>query len=190
VLCLSFRVRSCLSPARHDCRAPSWGFVSPSRHKRMKSTCRRASRTRLRFALNVSHVLDDFLLHTPRGLISSRCHVRDSHLRDFPRCQADSPPRCVVPSCRYRVFPTGELPHQRQIHPPRLQGVFPSSGPLRPAGGLDLPSARSPLVFSLPRAFLRIPWRRLHASSAHDLPRQALAVHSTTGLQRINRHST
>jgi hypothetical protein len=98
VLCLSFRVRSCLSPARHPCRAPSWGFVSPSRHERRKSTYHRASHTRLRFAPSVSRALDDFLLPTPCGPISSHCHVWDSHLREFPRGSAGSPPRCVVPS--------------------------------------------------------------------------------------------
>jgi hypothetical protein len=52
-----------------------WGLLSSSRQERMKSTYRRASRTRLRFVLSVSHTLDDLLLHTPRGLISSHCHV-------------------------------------------------------------------------------------------------------------------
>jgi hypothetical protein len=45
-----------------------------------------------------------------------------------------------------------------QFHPVRLQGFNPSSGPLRPAGGLDLPSARYPRVFSLLRALFRMPW--------------------------------
>ena len=77
-----------------------------------------------------------------------------------------------------------------QFDPLRLQGFVPSSGPLRPVGGLDLPSARSPRVFSLLRAYLRMPWRRLHAPSAHDLSRLALVVYATTSLQRINQHST
>jgi hypothetical protein len=89
----SFRVCSCLSPARHCCRTPSLGFLSPSRHQYMKSTYHRASHARLRFALSVSRALDDLLLHVPCGPVSSHCRVRDSHLRGFPRCQAGSPHR-------------------------------------------------------------------------------------------------
>jgi hypothetical protein len=152
-LCLSYRVRSCLLPARHECRAPSLGFRSHSRQKRTESTYRRASHARLRSALSVSHALDGFLLHTPRGLVSSHCHVRDSHLREFPRCQVGSPHRRVVPSCRFRVSPHGELPLRCQFHSLRLQGFAPSSGPLRSAGGLDLPTTRFPLVFSAPAGF-------------------------------------
>jgi hypothetical protein len=42
----------------HECRAPSLGSLPPSRHKRMKSTNRQVSHTRLRSALDVSHTLD------------------------------------------------------------------------------------------------------------------------------------
>jgi hypothetical protein len=58
---------------------------------------------------------------------------------------------------------------------------------LRPAECLVLPAARFPLEFSLPRALLRSPWRRLRASSARTLGRQTLRVTPATGLQRINR---
>jgi hypothetical protein len=50
LLGLSFRVRSCLSPA--ECpkpSAPPSGSLSPSRHKMVKSTYCRASQTRLSF---------------------------------------------------------------------------------------------------------------------------------------------
>jgi hypothetical protein len=172
------------------CRAPSLGSASPSRQKRLESTQRRVSHTRLRSAHSVSRALDGLLLHTLRGLISSHCHVRDSPFRGFPRCQVGSPHRRVVPSCRYRASPHGELPRRCQFHSLRLQGFDPSSDPLRPTGGLDLPSARSPLRISPPRAYLRLPWRRLHAPSAHDLSRLALAVYLTAGLQRINQQPT
>ena len=142
-----------MSPARHACRAPSLGSRSHSRQKRTESTYRRASHARLRSAHSVSHALDGFLLRKPRGLISSHCHVRDSHLRVFPRCQAGSPHRRVVPSCRYRASPHGELPRRCQFHSIRLQGFSPSSGPLRPTGGLDLPTTRSPHAFSTPAGF-------------------------------------
>jgi hypothetical protein len=61
--------------------------------------------------------------------------------------------RRVVPSCRCRDSPTGELPLRGQILPPRLQGVDPSSDPLRPTGGLDLPTTRSPPGLSTPAGF-------------------------------------
>jgi len=130
-----------------------WGPSSHSRHKRTESTKHRGSHPRLRSAHSVSRALDGFLLHTPCGLVSSHCHVRDSHLREFPRCQAGSPHRRVVPSCRCRDSPHGELPRRCQIHSIRLQGLAPSSGPLRKTGGLDLPSTRFPLVFSAPAGF-------------------------------------
>jgi hypothetical protein len=112
-----------LSPARHGCRGLPWGSASHSRHKRTESTEHRGSHTRLRSAHSVSRALDGLLLHTPCGLISSHCHVRDSHLRGFPRCQADSPHQRVVPSCRCRVSPHGELPRRCQLHSARLQGL-------------------------------------------------------------------
>jgi len=143
------------------------GSRSHSRHKRTESTYHRASHTRFRSALSVSRALDGLLLHTPCGLVSSHCHVRDSHLRGFPRCQAGSPHRRVVPSCRYRASPHGRLPRRCQIHSLRLQGFSPSSGPLRPTGGLDLPTTRSPHAFSTPAGFspaaLETPSRPLHS---------------------------
>jgi hypothetical protein len=178
---------TCPTPQR---RAPSLGSASPSRQKRLESTPRRVSHTRLRSVHSVSRALDGLLLHTPCGLISSHCHVRDSLFRGFPRCQVGSPHRRVVPSCRSRASPHGELPHRCQFHSLRLQGFDPSSDPLRPTGGLDLPSARSPLGLSLLRVYLRPPGRRLHAPSAHDLSRLALVVYLTAGLQRINQQPT
>jgi len=106
--------------------------------------------TRLSFALSVSHALDDLLLQMPCGLISSHSHVRDSHFRGFPRCQADLPHRQALLSCRSLSLPTSELPHQRQRPPLRLQSFDPGSDPLRPTGGLDLLTTRSPLGLSTP----------------------------------------
>jgi hypothetical protein len=96
-----------LVPARRpfDSRAPPLGFpflfAAPTRGVHV----RRASRSRLCSALDVSHVLDGLLLHAPRGLVSSHNHVQDSRSRGFPRCQADPPRRCAVPSCRYVTLP-------------------------------------------------------------------------------------
>ena len=52
--------------------------------------------TRLRSAHSVSHALDGFLLRVPRGLVSSRSHVRDSHFRESPPL----PSRSVSSTCR------------------------------------------------------------------------------------------
>jgi hypothetical protein len=140
-------------PFARGLRAPSLGFRSPSRHECVESTVHRASQARLCFALSVSRALGDLLLRAPRGLVSSHCHVRDSLFRGFPRCQAGSTHRRVVPSCRCRASPHGGLPHRCQLHSPRLQGVDPGSNPLWPEGGLDLPSTRSPPGLSTPAGF-------------------------------------
>jgi hypothetical protein len=80
---------------------PPLKFYSPSRHKRMESTYHRASHPRLCSALSVSHTLDGLLLHTPRGLVSSHCHVRDFTSGDFPAAKpahliGESSPLVVV----------------------------------------------------------------------------------------------
>jgi hypothetical protein len=116
------------------------------------------SQAYLRSALSVSHALDGLLLLLPCGLISSHCHVRDSLFRGFPRCQADPTCRRAVPSCRLATFTSSRVAPTVQLRPSRLQGFDPGSDPLRPAGCLILPTARSPLEFSLPRASLRPPW--------------------------------
>jgi hypothetical protein len=146
-----------------------------------------SSHAHLRSALSVSRALDGLLLCLPCGLISSHCHVRDSLLREFPRCQADPTRRRAVPSCRLPTFASSRVAPTVQLRPARLQGFDPGSDPLRAAECLVLPSARFPLEFSLPRVFLRSLWRRLRASSARALLRQALRVTPAIGLQRINR---
>jgi hypothetical protein len=146
-----------------------------------------SSHAHLRSALSVSHALDGLLLCLPCGLVSSHCHVRDSLLRGFPRCQADLTLRRAVPSCRLPTLASNRVAPIVQLRPARLQGFHPGSDPLRRAGCLVLRTARSPLEFSLPRVILRSPWRRLRASSAHALSRQTLRVTPATGLQRINR---
>jgi hypothetical protein len=145
-----------------------------------------SSHAHLRSALSVSRALDGLLLCLPCGLISSHCHVRDSLLRGLPRCQADPTHRRAVPSCRLPTFASSRVAPTVQLRPARLQGFDPGSDPLRPAECLVLPTARSPLEFSLLRAFFRSPWRRLRASSAPALGRQNLHVTPVTGLQRID----
>ena len=83
---------------------------------------------------------------------------------------AAKPARLIDESCPHvvsRVSPHGELPRRCQIHSLRLQGFSPSSGPLWPTGGLDLPTTRSPHAFSTPAGFsptaLETPSRPLHS---------------------------
>jgi hypothetical protein len=148
-----------------------------------------SSHTHLRSALSVSRALDGLLLCLPCGLVSSHCHVRDSLFMGFPRCQADPTRRRAVPSCRLATFASSRVAPTVQLRPSRLQGFDPGSDPLRRTECLALPTARSHLEFSLPRACLRPTWRRLRASSARALFRQTLRVTPATGLQRINRWS-
>jgi hypothetical protein len=90
----------------------------------MESTYRWASHAQLRSARSVSHALDGLLLHTACRPISFYSHVRDSHLRGFPRCQAGSSHRRIIPSCRFSSFSsrrvTPSLPDPL-VSPPGLQ---------------------------------------------------------------------
>jgi hypothetical protein len=169
-LLLLSRVHHHFSPAhRPQPPSTSLGFRSPSRHECLGSTCRWVSHAHLRSAHSVSHTLDGVLPHTPCGLISSRCHVRDSVSGIFPSNQPFRLIASLCPPVVLRRSPATELPQPRQLLPPRLQGFAPAAGPLSPTGFLRLPTTRSPLKFSTPRVFLETPWKRLHASSTHDL---------------------
>ena len=116
-----------------------------------------------------------------------------SGIRSSGVFSAAKPAHLIDESCPHavsRASSHGELPRRCRFHSLRLQGVDPSSDPLWPTGGLDLPATRSPPGLSLLRVFLRLPWRRLHAPSAHALSRLALAVYATAGLQRVNQQPT
>jgi hypothetical protein len=119
-----------LEPARRTgCveRLP-WSSTSPSRHQLRRSTCGRGSTPGLRFALGVSHALDDFRPPRPRGLVSSHNHVRDSPSRGFPRHPAgpsfDDP---CPPVVGHRLLPW--VAPRLQLRCPRLQGVDPGCDP-------------------------------------------------------------
>ena len=69
-----------------------------------------------------------------------------SFLAAKPACLIDkSFPHAVSPAS-----PRDKLPRRCQLHSLRLQGINPSSDPLRPTGGLVLLTARSPPEFSAP----------------------------------------
>jgi hypothetical protein len=129
----------------------------------------------LRSVLSVSHTPNGLLLARSCKSISSCSHVWDSLFRGYlPATLSDSTHRRAVPSCHYANISSSQVAPTVQIRKPCLQGIELGGDPLRPTGGLDLPITRSPLEFSLLRAFLRPPWRRLHVPSAHDLRCQTL----------------
>jgi hypothetical protein len=167
----------------------SWGFA-PLRDTSLWSPLT-ASLPRPAYcsAHSVSHALDGLLLHSPRGLVSSHNHVQDLHFKGFPRYSAatsfNAPsPRVVIEillltgdpaSARFSRPPTGFSSEQRSVA--NTKWVRPSP-------------ARSLLVLSPPRAFLRTPCPCLHRVSTHDLLNQRLTVILVMGLQRISECST
>jgi hypothetical protein len=88
------------------------------------------------------------------------------------------------------TFPSSQVALTVQFQSPALQGLDPDNDPSRQTGGLVLLTVRSPLKFSLPRAFLQLPWGSLHTPSTHDLSCQTLRVTLAAGLRRINRQLT
>ena len=66
-----------------DRPTPSLGFPAPSRQQYWESTSRRASLSRLRSALSVSHALDGLLLPVPGGLVSSHTPRASFALQGF-----------------------------------------------------------------------------------------------------------
>jgi hypothetical protein len=156
---LPFRVRRCVSPARHECRTPSMGFRSPF----ATSVCEVHISTAVPPAIFVppsafltlstgysfSHVVGLFHPTATSGIRSSRV---------FP---AAKPPRLIdepFPHAVSRVSPPSELPHWCQILSLRFQGLDPGSDPLRSASGLDLPITRSPPEVSTPSGFPSYTW--------------------------------
>jgi len=88
------------------------------------------------------------------------------------------------------TFSSSRVAPTVQFQPPALQGLDPDSDPSRQTGGLVLLTVRSPLKFSLSRAFLQLPWGSLHIPSTHDLFCQILRVTLAAGLRRIYRQLT
>jgi hypothetical protein len=174
-----------------SCETPPVAFRSPSRHQQEESTCERASQAHPTVR--------------PRRFSRPRRFTPLLALRvcftPLPRpgftfqgfSPAAQPERLVVapfPLAGWRPSPATELPRRLQLRPPRLQGFDPCSDSKPPTRCLVPPTPRSPPRFQLPRAFLRIPWERLHAPSAHDLDRQTLRVNLAAGLQRIDQYPT
>jgi hypothetical protein len=136
-----------------------WGLRSSSRYQQVESTKWRASHARLTFRpqrFSHSRRLPPPL--TFAGLFHPTTTSRICSSGVFPATQPARLIDASYPHVVSRGASTTELPQWRQDSPARLQGVNPGSDPLRPTGGLDLPSARSPLGLSLLRAFLRTPW--------------------------------
>jgi hypothetical protein len=123
--------RTCLALA---CETPLLGFHSPSRHQQKESTCERASQAHPTVR--------------PRRFSRPRRFAPLPALRvcftPQPRpgftfqgfSPATQPERLVGTPCPpvgWRLLPTAELPRQRQLHPPRLQGFDPGSDSKPPA---------------------------------------------------------
>jgi hypothetical protein len=122
--------RACHPPSAFRLGAPSLGFLPPSRHQSAESTGAGVP-IPLRSVLDVSHVLDGFLLHRPCGLVSSRNHVRGSLFRGFPSRPAVRARRPPLPSCRFRPSPANDCSRAPGTCG-RLQGFPLSESPLRP----------------------------------------------------------
>lgn len=148
-------------------RTPPLGFPSPSRHQHSESTCRRASTPDYdppSAFLTLSTVFSSAHL---AGLFHPTATFEIRTSGSFP---AAKPARLIDVPCPLvvgREAPPGELPHRCQILTPRLQGFDPGSDPLRPTGGLGLPTTRFPLGLSTPSGFspgtLGSPSRPLHS---------------------------
>jgi hypothetical protein len=126
---LSFPPESLESlPARPN-RAPSLGFLPSSRRQPTESTLAGIP-SPLRSALDVSHVLDGFLLCRPCGSISPRCRVQGSLFRGFPSREAVRARRPPLPSCRLPAAPAAGFP-TAPVPRARLQGFLPLANPWR-----------------------------------------------------------
>lgn len=151
-------------------RAPPLGFGPPSRHQPGESTCRRASQSRLRSALDVSHVLDGFRLTEP----SWACFIPQPRPRLLHRgllptlSAADSHRR--LPSCPWALLACSEASSAApapRAWPPRPSSERRSVGN---DGGVSSATYLVPLSsFQIPRVLRPAPSGRLRAPSAHDL---------------------
>ena len=92
---------------------PSLGFHPSSRHQLAESTFAGIP-SPLCSVLDVSHVLDGFLLRRPCGFVSPRCHVQGSLFRVFPSREAVRARRPPLPSCRSHRPPADSFIHWRQ----------------------------------------------------------------------------
>jgi len=159
---------------------PPMGFRSQSRHPHQESTNNRLSTARLTFRPQCfSHSRRFTPLSNLQAyfILLPRAGFAFQGFSPLPSCTASSTATPLMMLSNALLLP--ELPRTVQILLPHLQGFVPSSGPLPPTGGLVLPTPRSPLKFSLPRACLRAPWRHLRAPSTHDLCCRVLTVTPT-----------
>jgi hypothetical protein len=110
-----------------DIRAPSLGFRPSSRRHSAESTPAGIP-SPLRSVLDVSHVLDGFLLCRACGFVSPRNHVQGSLFRGFPWQVAVRARRPPLPSCRSRCVPAPGFP-RAPFRSARLQGLAPPASP-------------------------------------------------------------
>jgi hypothetical protein len=118
------------------------GFVSPSRPKYVESTIQQLSQACLRSTRSVSHALDGFLLFTPCGFISLRCHVRDFSSGFSPA------------TSRAASSPATPLLSLAPMAAPRLQGLAPIADPLLVLEALCSCSSLDPVLSSCSLRFI------------------------------------
>jgi hypothetical protein len=86
-----------------------WGFLPHRDINRKSPLASEHPKLTLRFALGVSHALDDLRLSLPCGFVSPRSHVRDSPSRGFlplPSQCASSAPRSLLSVVGRRLPPS------------------------------------------------------------------------------------
>ena len=101
------------------------GFRPSSRRQPAESTLAGIP-SPLRSVLDVSHVLDGFLLRRPCGFVSPRCHVQGSLFRGFPSREAVRARRPPLPSCRLHRIPALSLTQRRQDTVPASRALLRS----------------------------------------------------------------
>jgi hypothetical protein len=137
-------------------------------------------------ALSVPSTLSGLLLLEPCELVSSHSHVRDSLFKGFPRRKAkqgSSPCRALIALAKFiyckvaLTAPTSSA---------RLSGLSSSRRSVMTPMGLASTPPDPFLSFPLLQVSPRIPWHRLHATSAHVLSLRGLTVTPNAGLQRFS----
>jgi hypothetical protein len=144
-------------------------FRPSSRHQPAESTGTSVPGS-YRSVLDVSHVLDGFLLHRPSRVCFTPQPRPGFALQGFPltRSRASSSPAVALLS--FAPGPCSRLPGRaRTLRPP--SGLCSSRQSVAARHGLGCVLLDPLLSFFLPRVFLRTPSGDLHRPSDHGLPR-------------------
>jgi hypothetical protein len=116
-----------------DVRAPSLGFLPSSRRQRAETTLAGVPGP-LRSVLDVSHVLDGFLLCTPSRVCFTPQPRPGFALQGLPLARSRTGSSPAVALLPLPDAPAPRLPESSK-HRARLQGLAPLANPLQPAVG-------------------------------------------------------